>query len=50
MDLYKAMEVFASAKTRRADFGQLDHGLQFESYLKLIKKSNCWLLQMEKGV
>jgi hypothetical protein len=26
----------------------LDHGLQFESYLKLIKKSNCWLLQMEK--
>jgi hypothetical protein len=27
----------------------LDHGLQFESYLKLIKKSNGWLLQMEKG-
>jgi hypothetical protein len=23
----------------------LDRGLQFESYLKLIKKSNCWLLQ-----
>jgi hypothetical protein len=22
----------------------LDHGLQFESLLKLIKKSNCWLL------
>jgi len=21
----------------------LDHGLQFESYLKLIMKSNCWL-------
>ena len=27
----------------------IDHGLQFESYLKLIKKSNGWLLQMEKG-
>jgi len=26
----------------------LDHGLQFEFYLKLIMKSNCWLLQMEK--
>jgi len=26
----------------------LDHGLQFESYLKLIMKSICWLLQVEK--
>jgi hypothetical protein len=26
----------------------LDHGLQLESYLKLIMKSNCWLLQVEK--
>jgi len=25
------------------------HGLQFESYLKLIMKLNYWLLQKEKG-
>ena len=27
----------------------IDHGLQFESYVKLIMKSNCWLLQVDKG-
>jgi len=26
----------------------IDYGIQFESYLKLIMKSNCWLLQVEK--
>jgi len=28
---------------------ELDHGLQFGSYLKLIIKSNCWLFQVENG-
>jgi hypothetical protein len=27
----------------------LDHRLKIESYLKLIMKSNCWLLQVEKN-
>ena len=27
----------------------LDHGLQLNSYLNLIMKSNYWLLQVEKG-
>ena len=27
---------------------ELDHGLQFVLYLKLIMKSNCWLLQVKK--
>ena len=27
----------------------LDHGLQIQSYLKPIMKTNCWLLQVEEG-
>jgi hypothetical protein len=32
VDLYKAMEVFVSAKTRRADFGQFKEILVYQSH------------------